>query len=159
MTKKLSLIVAMTTDLVIGNKGKLPWHISEDLKLFKEITTNNTVLMGRETYFSIPKKYRPLPSRNNIVLTSQDLEEEGVDFCPRFVEALNLAREYKNEIFVIGGRSLYQQTLPLATHMYISKIKKRYVGDTFFPMFNADDWEQIHEKEFKEFDFQIYTRK
>jgi dihydrofolate reductase len=155
---KLKIIVAMTRERVIGNQGRLPWYIPEDLKLFREITLGNTILMGRRTFESIPEKYRPLVQRNNIVLTSGSLVLPGVHFCKSLEEALNLSADFNLPTFVIGGASLYKQTLPLVDTMFISHIKKTYQGDTYFPELDLGEWKTQEEKDFKDFVFRVYKR-
>lgn len=108
MKNRLSIIVAMSDRNVIGNDGKLPWNISEDLKLFKEKTIAKTVLMGRKTFESLHYRYRPLPDRHNIVLTSHDTDNyenayPNVDFCNSVDNSLIVADSYDLEVFVIGG--------------------------------------------------------
>ena len=148
----------MTKNRVIGKDNSLPWHIPEDLKNFKELTTENTVIMGRKTWESIPEKFRPLPNRNNIVI-SRNLSAEGADVCSSVKEALEKAKSYGKEIFIIGGSSIYEQFLPLTDKMYISYLKEEYAGDTYFPNFNKEDWEIIERKDFAEFEFIVYERK
>ena len=155
----VSLIVAMTKDRVIGVDNHLPWNIPEDRKLFKNIVYNHPVIMGRKTYFSIPDKFRPLPNRINIVVTSGDYSEEGVFFVHSFEEALEKARSYNKEIFIIGGSGIYEHFLPSADYLYISHIKKEYSGDAFFPEVDWSEWEVVEEKDFDEFVFRKYERK
>ena len=155
----VSIIVGMTKDRVIGKDNSLPWHIPEDLKNFKELTTENAVIMGRKTWESIPEKFRPLPNRNNIVISRNMNSLEGIDVCSSVEEALEKAKSYDKEIFIIGGSSIYEQFLPLTDKMYISYLKEEYAGDTYFPNFNKEDWEIIERKDFAEFEFIVYERK
>ena len=155
----INIIVAITDQRVIGNHGKLPWSIPEDLKLFKDITNNNTVLMGRKTFESIPEKFRPLPNRNNIVITSKNQEPSGVDFCKSIELGIQKAKSYGKPIFIIGGQSIYKEALPLATKLYISHVKYPHEGDIFFPEINFDEWQVIEEKDYGEFIFRKYERK
>ena len=148
----------MTKERVIGKNNNLPWHIPEDLKTFKEITHNTTVIMGRKTYESIPAKFRPLPNRNNIVI-SRSFKDEKVDVCSSIEEGIKMAESYGKEIFVIGGSTIYQQTLPLANKLFVSYIKEKYEGDVLFPEFNLNDWEVEYKKNFNEFEFVVYKRK
>lgn len=146
----------MTEQRVIGNNGKLPWSIPRDLALFKQLTQGNTVLMGRKTFDSLPKK--PLPDRQNIVLTSQQLTFPDVDFCQTLEQALETAQSYQKPIFVMGGASIYQLTLPLADRLYISHIKYPYPGDAYFPEFDPDEWQWTFEHRLQEFNFRTYKR-
>ncbi len=152
----INLIVAMTKDRVIGKDNQMPWHISEDLKNFKRLTTGNTVIMGRNTYFSLGK---PLPNRNNIVISHEKMDAEGVDVCYSIDEALEKARSYNTEIFIIGGAMIYKTMLAYAERLYISYVKKDYDGDTYFPEFNEDDWVVESRQDFEEFEFVVYIKK
>lgn len=148
------IISGMTKKRVIGKDDKLPWNIPEDLKNFKEITSGNTVIMGRKTFESIGKA---LPNRNNIVIskTMQPIDESefGIDICADVSEALAKAKEYKKDIFIIGGANIYKEFLPYADRLYLSLIKKEYDGNVFFPKYDENEWEEIEKKEFNEFDF------
>jgi len=155
----ISLITGMTKNRVIGKNNTLPWHIKDDLKLFKELTLNNTVIMGYKTYISLPENFRPLPNRNNIVLSDRPTEIENVYVALSIKEALEKAKEYNKKIFFIGGAMTYKDALPLVDELCISWIKKDYEGDTYFPDFNEDKFEVIEEKEFEEFVFKRYRRK
>jgi len=134
----LYLIAAMTKKRVIGKDNKLPWHISEDLKNFKRLTSGNTVIMGRKTFDSIGK---PLPNRHNIVVSRSVSAIDGVDVCHSFEDAVEKAKSYGKDIFVIGGNSMYGLALPMADKMFISHVKKEYEGDAYFPDWNQDEWE------------------
>lgn len=152
----LSIIVAMTENNVIGLDGRLPWHIPEDLQHFRKITKGNTVIMGRNTYESIGK---PLPKRNNIVISSTLQEQPGLIICRTLEESLEKANELKAEQFIIGGAKLYQQTLPIANRLLISYVDKNYSGDIYFPKIDFADWDKIREERFSEFLFAEYQRK
>ena len=156
---KISIVVGMTRDRVIGNHNQLPWRISEDLKLFKQITEHNTVIMGRKTYGSIPEKFRPLPNRNNIVITSNPQQHPKTNYCNSIKQALEKAKEFAKPIFIIGGSSIYKEFLDLADNLYISHIKKNHEGNIFFPEINWNDWKIIEEKEYEEFIFKRYKRR
>ncbi|MBM4168682.1 MAG: dihydrofolate reductase [Ignavibacteria bacterium] len=124
---KIIIIAAVAKNRVIGKAGKMPWHISEDLKRFKRLTMGHTLLMGRRTYESIGK---PLEGRRNVVLSSRPLS--GVESYISLAEVLkNLASEEK--IFVIGGGEIYRQILPLADEMHLTLIDREVEGDTYFP--------------------------
>ncbi|MFT4303372.1 MAG: dihydrofolate reductase [Candidatus Woesearchaeota archaeon] len=152
----LALIVAIGPNGVIGNNNKLPWDIPEDLKLFKETTKNNSIIMGMKTFESIGK---PLPYRNNIVLTSKKISIPGVIICNNIEDAIKKAKEFGKDIFCIGGTSIYKQFIPLVDKLYISWIKKEYEGDIYFPELNLKDWEIEYQKSYDDFNFIIYTRK
>ena len=152
----MNIIAAMTEKRVIGKAGVIPWHISEDLKLFKRLTIGNTVIMGRQTYESIG---HPLPKRNNIVISKNLSETEEITVCRTFEESLKAAEKNKNEIYIIGGESIYKQALKYTDKMYISYVKGDYNGDTFFPVFNKDNWSVIESALYNDFTLIVYQRK
>lgn len=148
----------MTEERVIGKDNKLPWYLPEDLANFKRLTDGNTVVMGRKTYESIPKRFRPLSNRNNVVISKTLPLETGIDICPSLEEALTIAQSYGKEIFIAGGASIYQQVLLIADRMYISQIKKNYLGDSYFPEFEQPRWKVTAEQDFTEFKLIIYDK-
>ena len=127
----LALIVAVARKGVIGKDGGLPWHVSEDLKHFKKTTSGHAIIMGRKTYDSIG---RPLPKRRNIVVTRQaDGEFPGCERAASLDEAIALARSTDPCPFIIGGASLYEEALPIATEIHLTTIDEDVDGDTCFP--------------------------
>src|SRR5690606_35726496 len=133
----ISLIVAHSQNYVIGNKGSIPWHLSDDLKRFKDITTGHAIIMGRKTYESIG---RPLPNRTNIVVTrNTEFKAEGVQVASSLDEAVKLAGN-DPEIFIIGGGEIYKQALKKADRVYATIIDTEIEGDTHFPRLNLDQW-------------------
>ena len=144
----ITIVVAMTRQSVIGRKGRLPWHIPEDLRLFRELTTGQTVIMGRETFISIG---HPLPERRNIVVTRTLREIAGVEICRSFSEALKKGTADGKKIFVIGGRRIYRHALPIADAMVVSWIREDYAGDTFFPESDLETWSVEKVEEHAEF--------
>lgn len=144
---------------VIGKDNQLPWHLPDDLKCFKELTNNKSVIMGKNTYLSLPEKFRPLPKRNNIVISKTMSEEKGIDVCRSIEKAIITAQTYQKDIFIIGGASIYQQTLPFVDTMYLSKIFRDYEGDTFFPRFDENEWIEKKRRMFNDFDLVTYKRK
>jgi dihydrofolate reductase len=140
--KNINIIVAATVDGKIGNKGDLLFHISPDLRRFKQLTTGNTVIMGRKTFESLPKG--ALPNRRNIVITRQaDYHAEGVETANSLDAAIALAAgaNAMGEIFIIGGGEIYRQALPIATHLYMTVVDKIYdEADTVFPKINDNEW-------------------
>ncbi len=151
----ITLIAALTADRVIGKDGKIPWHFPEDLRNFKRLTTGNTVVMGRRTYESIG---RPLPQRNNVVVSTTLPSQEGLTVCSSLEEALQTAQSLEREIFIIGGATLYQATLPLADRMILSHVKGTYEGDTYFPEYNHSDWSVTNVESFPEFEVVTYEK-
>jgi len=139
--KNISIIVAIAENNGIGKNNDLLWHISADLKRFKQITLNHTVIMGKNTYLSLP--VRPLKNRRSIVIT--DNPTDHFDGCLT-VFSVNEAIEKCNEneeSFVIGGASVYRQFLPLAQRLYLTRVNRSFEADTFFPDIVAEEWEEI----------------
>ena len=117
--RKITVIVAVSENLVIGYKNALPWHISEDLKNFKKITTNHSVVMGRKTFESIGK---PLKDRRNIVISrDKALKIQGVEVVNSLDDAICLTKD-ENEVFIIGGEQIYKMAMPIATNLHITKV-------------------------------------
>lgn len=132
----INVIAAMTAhNRVIGLRGGIPWRIPEDMARFKELTTNNTVIMGRKTWESLPANFRPLPKRENIVITrTLGYEAAGALVVPSFEKAVETA--VGDEVFVIGGATIYEQALPIADRLHLTLVHGEYQGDTFFPPFS-----------------------
>ncbi len=139
----LKIIAAVTTNGVIGKNKNLPFHLQDDLRRFKQVTVNFPVVSGRVTYFTIPKKYRPLPDRENIVLTRSpgSLASEKVTVITDF--RIIVDRGNDEDIFVIGGAEVYSLALPYTKEMYITRIHAEIEGDTFFPVWDRNAWELI----------------
>jgi dihydrofolate reductase len=139
--KRISIIVAIARNWAIGKDNQLLWHISEDLKRFKRLTTGHQIIMGKKTYESLP--FRPLKDRTNIVIT--DDPEEKFDGCITVYsiqEALDYCDERK-ESFIIGGGSVYRQFLPYANKLYITLVNRDFEADTFFPVIDFSKWRLI----------------
>lgn len=137
----LSIIVAVAQNLAIGKDNDLLWHISADLKRFKLLTTGHTIVMGRRTFDSLPKK--PLPKRRNIVLTHAiDFHPEGVEVAHNINELL-LMIEGEEEVFVMGGATIYQQLLPYTSKLYVTWVHHSFDGDVFFPPIKEEDFRQF----------------
>lgn len=140
---KISLIVAAATNNVIGRDGGLPWHLSEDLKRFKRITTGKPIIMGRLTHESIGK---PLPDRRNIVISSREgLEIEGCEIVATPDAALALVADAE-EVMIIGGGKVYEQVLPMADRIYMTRVDAIPDGDTFFPEINNEEWQVVEQE-------------
>lgn len=157
----ISIIVAIDKNNLIGNKNSLPWNYPEDLKYFREITLNKTVLMGKNTFISIlNRNNKPLPKRKNIVVS----HDKNLKFDFENVEVVNdlekfLTTNKNEEIFVIGGKQIYEFSLPYASRLYITHINKEYVGDTYFPKIDYEKFHLISNKVAGELNFCIYERK
>ncbi len=137
---RLSIIVAMDNNHLIGKDNGLPWHLPADLAFFKKVTTGHSIVMGRKTYDSIG---RPLPNRRNIVITRNvDVSIEGCEVFNSIDDALDSAKEEK-EVLVIGGANLCQQVLARVGRLYITHIEGVFEGDTYFPNYDANDWREI----------------
>ena len=157
--KEINVIVAMTKSRVIGKDGALPWHLSEDLKLFRAHTTGNIVIMGRKTFDSIG---RPLPNRRNIVVSKSIREEDkvaGVDYFPDLEHAIAASQEGDGRIFIIGGASIYHQMIDKADRLYISLVDGEFEGDTYFPEIKDDVWKVTGTEPHNGFTLKIYERK
>ena len=161
----LSIIVAKAKNNIIGKENKIIWNIPEDMKYFKEKTTNHVIIMGRKTFNSLG---RVLPNRKHIVFTQSidfKIDNENV----KVVHSIPEIQEYiedENENFVIGGAMIYKLLMPFCTKMYITEIDKEYEGDTYFPDINKDEWKETErvkgntdENTDIKFDFVIYERK
>lgn len=134
----LSIIVAVAQNLAIGKDNDLLWHISADLKHFKALTTGHTIVMGRRTFHSLPRK--PLPKRRNIVLThDEDFLFPGVEVAHDIPQLLRMT-EGEEEVFVMGGATLYRQLLPLAGKLYVTWVHRPFDGDVFFPPFEGPNF-------------------
>ena len=137
---KLSLIVAMDKNRVIGREGKLPWHLSDDLRNFKKITLNKPVIMGRKTHESIGK---PLPDRKNIIITrNPDYEADGCVVCHDLDAALKLCAQ-DEEAVIIGGAEIYRQALDRVDRIYLTEVQAEVEGDVYFPDFGRASWDEI----------------
>ncbi len=156
---KVHSIVAMTKNYVIGNKGTIPWKIKEDMALFKEKTIGQTVIMGKNTWLSLPEKFRPLPNRNNIIVSTTLDEQTGAIICKTIEDAITEAKKFEKEIYCIGGGQIYGAMLPFIEVLDISWIKKEYEGETKFPKINFEEWICVEEKNFEEFNYKKYERK
>lgn len=143
--KLLSIIVAKSKNDVIGNNGRLPWHLSEDLKRFKSITMGKPIIMGRVTYESIGK---PLPGRENIILTRRsNYLEKGITIIHSLDEALKSARD-SDEVIIIGGGEIYKEFLSRVNRLYITHVDLHIDGDAFFPKVDYSDWQVMNREDF-----------
>jgi len=133
---KITLIAAIAEDGTIGNAGKIPWHISDDLKRFKRLTLGHPVIMGRKTFESIGK---PLPNRTTIVLTRSPNPIPGVRTISDLSQlSVTAPAPGGQEIFICGGAQVYQLALPLCSDLYLTLVQRVVEGDTLFPPFEAD---------------------
>ena len=138
----ISIIVAMAANRAIGKNGDLIWHNSRDLKHFKKITSGHTVIMGYKTYLSLPGR-KALPNRRNIILSTRlDEVPEGFEVVSSIEKALELVKG-DEEVFIMGGGMVYDQFLPFADRLYLTRLDKEFEADTFFPYINFDEWELV----------------
>ena len=141
----ISIIVAVSDDWGIGKNNELLWHIPEDLKRFKRLTLGKCVIMGKKTWESLPRK--PLPDRKNIVLT--DIPDECINcsFTAYSIDDALSNCEKDQEIFVIGGGSVYRQFMPIADRLYITHVHKKAPADIYFPKIDRRKWKVIEREE------------
>lgn len=134
---KISIIVAVGKNREIGRNNALLWQIPEDLKHFKEKTSGKAIIMGERTFYSIG---RALPNRLNIVLSQNpDLKIDGVTVCDSIPQAIEIGGKFSDEVFVIGGGSIYAQTIGLADKLYLTLVDRAFAADTFFPDYSKFD--------------------
>jgi dihydrofolate reductase len=141
---KISLIVAMSSNRAIGLDGQMPWHLSADLKRFKQITMGHPIIMGRLTFEAIA---RPLPGRTNIIVSRNSAyRPEGCVVADSVEAAISHGCRLADEVFVIGGSTLYEATLPIADTLYITQINQDFDGDTYFPELIRDNWVEVERR-------------
>lgn len=158
----LSCVIAFGKNRGLGFGNKLPWHLPDDLKNFKEITRGHTVIMGRKTYDSMG---RLLPERKNIIITrDKSYEVPGATIVHSVEEAIEECKD-EEESFIIGGGEILKLALPYLNRMYLTHVEAEVPADSFFPEFNIKDWkvisERFHPKDEKhsfEFTFKVYER-
>lgn len=159
----ISMIVATDRNGLIGKDNDMPWRLPEDLSYFKRITTGSTVVMGRNTFESIGK---PLPNRENIILTrNSDYQVEGCKTLSS-IDALNEMGQSDEEIFVIGGANIYKQAMPFTETLYLTYIDEEFEGDTYFPDIEESEWKLVseekgvkNEKNPYDYFFRVYKRR
>ena len=159
-----TIVVAMGKNREIGVDNQLLWHLPKDLKHFKEITSGHPIIMGRKTYESIGK---PLPNRTNIVVSrKKDWFEEGILIVGSLKEALKFAKKIDENVFILGGGNIYEQTIDLVDKLEVTLVDAELNADTFFPKIDEKIWrktdEICHEKDEKHnynFCFQTFERK
>lgn len=160
---RLSLIVAMSPSCVIGCRGQLPWHLSTDLRRFKQRTMGHAILMGRKTWDSIG---HPLPGRTTIVMSRQaNFEVLGARVAGSLEQAIGLAEE-GDELFVVGGGEVFRQALPIADRLYVTRVHADVEGDVRFPPVDWNQWIEIEQQHVHadsrndhDFTFGVYQRR
>ncbi|MEI6085348.1 MAG: dihydrofolate reductase [Verrucomicrobiota bacterium] len=146
---KLVIIAALAQNGTIGDAGKIPWHISEDLKRFKRLTLGHPIIMGRKTYESLGK---PLPGRRNIILSRQP----GRDRFPSLEAALKSCGD--ETIFIIGGAEIYRLALPLADTLLLTHVHRQVAGDTQFPDYDRTQWREVSREDTADYSFVEYEK-
>ncbi len=160
----ISIIVAIADNGAIGKGNKLLWHISEDLRYFKKVTTGYPVIMGRKTWESLG---RPLPGRRNIVISRSLKSLSGAEVFSSLEESLEVLKDFNGEIFIIGGGEIYRQALPIAQKLYLTRVHITAAdADTFFPAISPDEWIEIANEYHKKgehfehsFEFTVFERR
>jgi dihydrofolate reductase len=148
--QRLTLVAAYAENRVIGDHGRIPWHLPEDFAHFKATTMGGVLVMGRATYDSIG---RPLPGRTTIVVTrSPGWSADGVLVAHSLDEALALAADQPGDVYVVGGTQIYEQALPLATHQVLTEVHRTVDGDAHYPEFPRDEWVETRRESFDDFD-------
>jgi dihydrofolate reductase len=158
-----TIVVAMGEKNEIGFENQLLWHLPKDLKHFKDLTSGHPIIMGRKTYESIGK---PLPNRTNIVISrKKDWFEEGILIVGSIKEAVKFAKKIDEEVFIIGGGNIYEQTMDVVDRLEVTLVKADLKADTYFPKIDLKIWKKVeevcHEKDEKnqyDFCFQTYEK-
>ena len=160
----LSIIVAKSSNNVIGGDNKLLWNIPEDLKRFKDITSGHTIIMGRKTFESLPKI---LPNRHHIVITRDknfNVNSKDVEVSYNINDIIERFKNTEEEVFIIGGGEIYNLFLPFTQKLYLTRVYKEFSGDTVFPEIDLSQWNIIYKSDIFinnniEFDFIDLIRK
>lgn len=160
----ITIIAAIGKNNELGKDNQLLWHLPEDLKYFKKMTLEHPIIMGRKTYESLGK---PLPNRTNIVVSrKEDWFEEGILIVPSIKDAIKHAKKINEQIFIIGGGNIYEQTIDLADCLKITQVDFQTKADAFFPKIDENIWQktdEIHhpkdEKNAYDFSFQTWERR
>jgi dihydrofolate reductase len=156
---EIIIIAAIAKNNVIGKDNDIPWRIKEDFQHFKDLTMGCPCIMGDRTFESLPDNARPLPGRENVVLTfKEDYHPEGTTVFNSFEAALEHVKD-KEKAYITGGATIYKIGLPHADKLELTRVHKEYEGDTFFPEVNYDEWELINTEDHGEYSFETYTRK
>ena len=159
--RELTIIAAVSINNVIGNNNKLIWKLSNDLKRFRNLTTNHSVIMGRKTFETLPN---PLPDRDNIVITRDtNYSKPNIQVCSSIEDAINLTKT-DTQPFIIGGGEIYSQTINIVDKIELTRVHKEFDGDAYFPEIPLDIFKLINEENYNsdlenEFDYSYLTYK
>ncbi len=159
---QINLVVAYSQNHAIGKDNQLLWHLADDMAFFKLQTSGKTVVMGKNTYLSLPKKFRPLPNRKNVVISRQEPieEHENLIWYKSLEEAISALKNTEEEIYIIGGGTIYEQILPKADLVYATEVNVNIEGDTYFPPLSPHKWTRqvLHsfpKNDKNEYDFEV----
>ncbi len=155
---RVTIIAAIDENQVLGKDNQLIWHLPDDLKRFKRLTTGHAIIMGRKTFESLPKA---LPNRQNIVVTRNlDYSSEGITVCHSIEAAIESAKD-DEQPFIIGGAQIYEQGLKFASIIEVTKIHTQFEGDVFFPKIDYKEWSEVKRQimEHTDFDYSFITYK
>ncbi len=161
------MIAAVARNRVIGRANDLPWRLPDDMKYFMQTTKGHHVIMGRKNYESLPEKFRPLPNRTSIVVTRQNnYTAPGCAVVHQLEEGVKMAEQNgEQELFIIGGADIYKLGMDLANKLYLTEIDADIEGDTLFPSYNKELWQEISrqhhptdERHQFAFDFVVYKK-
>jgi dihydrofolate reductase len=160
----VNIIVATSTNLVIGKDNDLPWHLPTDMKYFKDTTKEHIVVMGRKCWESIPEKYRPLPNRTNIVMSrDKNYVAEGATVSDDLKHILTMHQNSDKEVFIIGGAGLYKEAFKYAHKLFLTQIYSDVEGDVYLEGLKYKDWclvegSEMHEENGFKFRFELYKK-
>lgn len=143
----INIVVAKASNNVIGAKNDLIWHLPNDLKHFKSLTSGHPIIMGRKTFESLG---RPLPNRTNIVVTrDQNWNAEDIEIASSLQKAIEAAKKIDDDIYILGGGNIYKQAIEFTDVLYITEVHHEFDGDTYFPEIDSDEWEEVEREYFK----------
>jgi len=156
---EIIIIVALAENNVIGKDGEIPWHIKEDFEHFKELTMGHSCIMGDITFESLPDNARPLPGRENIVLTfNKDYKPPGAKVFFSWEDAMEYVKD-KEKAYICGGASIYKLGLKVADTLELTRVHMSPKGDTYFPDIDFDEWKLVKEEKFEKYSFLRYEQK
>lgn len=164
----IKIIVAASSNLVIGKDNDLPWRIPKDLEYFKTMTNGCSVLMGRKCWESIPAKFRPLPNRENIVVTrNAEYVAEGARIEHDLVKVIDEFKASGKTLWIIGGAEIYKESFKHADYLHMTRVHGEFEGDVFLERFDENEWVKTYDHEWEgtredngyKFDFEIYKKK
>ncbi len=166
---EIIVIAAVAKNNAIGRNGEIPWHIKEDFQHFQELTMGNPCVMGEKTYESLPENARPLPGRENIILSfKEDYNPEGTVVFNSWEKAMDYLKD-KSKVYICGGASIYKLGLQHADTLELTRIQQEFDADTFFPEIDFSQWELVkseegqginkRDKKMVSFTFETYRRK